>query len=327
MSSISTSSTACSASRPSEGLLPGILSILCAVLLLSLSDALVKLVSDRLGLFQILLLRSAFAMGALLAFAVVSGRKAELTISAKRWVGVRSLCLCAMWVAYYAALPALDLPIAAAAYYTAPIWMALGGWLCLGHRLNGAAWLSLGIGFGGACLALQPRPGMVSPWIVLPLLAAIAYATAGLVTHRRCKDEKPLAMAFHLNASLTLVGGTGVAITSLLLSPMQSAPFHRFLLTPWQPLDAALLLIIAGLGILIAAVTILVAKAYQSPRPALIGVFDNAYLGFAGLWSFTLFGVVPQGLALVGLALIACAGAGAALSMRGRASSAKKRLT
>ena len=154
---------------------------------------------------------------------------------------------------------------------------------------------------------------MVSPWIVLPLLAAIAYATAGLVTHRRCKDEKPLAMAFHLNASLTLVGGTGVAITSLLLSPMQSAPFHRFLLTPWQPLDAALLLIIAGLGILIAAVTILVAKAYQSPRPALIGVFDNAYLGFAGLWSFTLFGVVPQGLALVGLALIACAGAGAAV--------------
>lgn len=327
MASISTSPAPRSAAGLPTGSVKGILSILCAVFLLSLSDALVKLVSDRVGLFQILFLRSSFAMGALVAFAVLSGRLAELSIRAKRWVGLRSLCLCAMWVAYYAALPALDLPIAAAAYYTAPIWMALGGWLCLSQRLNGATWIALGVGFCGACLALKPMPGMVSPSIVLPILAAIAYAAAGLITHQRCAAERPLAMAFHLNASLAIVGGLGLALTSVFSSKISAEPVHQFLRTPWQSLDAMLLATMAGLGLLIAAITILVARAYQSPRPALIGVFDNAYLGFAGLWSFVLFGVVPDGPGLVGIVLIACAGAGAALSMRRQKPDPKRAIT
>ena len=50
------------------------------------------------------------------------------------------------------------------------------------------------------------------------------------------------------------------------------------------------------------------AIAYQNGPPAIIGVFDFAYVGFAVVWGLIFFAEVPDALTLAGIALIVVAG-------------------
>ena len=52
------------------------------------------------------------------------------------WVTLRSLMLTFMWVAYYAALPHLALGMAAATYYTLPIFITLFAAVFLGDKIG-----------------------------------------------------------------------------------------------------------------------------------------------------------------------------------------------
>ena len=82
--------------------------------MLSFGDALVTLPSSSFVLWQIFVLRSAMALLALMVawqagfLRLVAGARDVF------WGLVRSLLLVAMWVSYYAALPHLDLALAAA---------------------------------------------------------------------------------------------------------------------------------------------------------------------------------------------------------------------
>ena len=101
--------------------LAGILAISGAVLLLSLSDALVKLFSDAVSLGQVLVLRSAVATVILaIVLRLTTGRGGRF-FAANPWVWARSFSLAFMWGATTRPLPFLSFSLAAACYYTSPI--------------------------------------------------------------------------------------------------------------------------------------------------------------------------------------------------------------
>ena len=50
------------------------------------------------------------------------------------------------------------------------------------------------------------------------------------------------------------------------------------------------------------------AIAYQNGPPAVVGVFDFAYVGFAVIWGAVFFAEIPDGITLAGMALIVFAG-------------------
>ena len=57
--------------------------------------------------------------------------------------------------------------------------------------------------------------------------------------------------------------------------------------------------------------------AYQVAPAALIGTFDYSYVVFAVVWSYVLFAERPDAAAIVGLVLIAAAGASGRGAVRG----------
>ena len=107
--------------------------ILLAVLGLSLGDAVIKSLSAGFPLWQLYVLRSLLALPLLLVAARL--RRARRPVS-PGWVTLRSLLLCTMWIAYYAALPHLPLSAAAAAYYTSPLFITLFAGLFAGERVG-----------------------------------------------------------------------------------------------------------------------------------------------------------------------------------------------
>ncbi|AJY46991.1 DMT family transporter [Martelella endophytica] len=280
--------------------LQGTASIVLAVFLLSLSDALVKDAGARFGLAQIILLRSLVATVMIAATLVVIGGPAALRLRCSLWVWARSLSLAAMWLCYYAALPSTPFALAAVCYYTSPIWMALMTRI-LGTHTGKKGWTAVTLSMAGAFLAVGPRMGALPVTLFLPLAAAAFYALAGVITWNRCQKETAGALALNLNLCLGLLASGGI----LALAIMHPSENQGFVFAIWPDLRGADWGLAIILGCLLAVITTLVARAYRLAPTPLIGVFDTAYLGFAAFWSVVFFDAVPTTPEGIGIALIA----------------------
>ena len=279
--------------------------ILGTVLTLSLNDALIKEVSADLVLWQIFVLRSLCALPLLLIVLRMRYRGTALLPRAPAWTAARSLMLVFMWVAYYASLPHLQLSTAAASYYTLPIFITLFSALFTGEKVGGLGWLAVGLGFCGVGLVLKPVAADFNLYALLPLLSAMLYALAMILTRTKCRSEHPLILSAALNLGFIAVGLLATLSGVVFASPALAA---SFLSTDWAPMAGgeALAILLLTLAVLVASIG--TAVAYQSGPSSVVATFDFAYVGFAVVWGFVFFAEVPDAMSLLGIVLIVVAG-------------------
>lgn len=286
----------------------GVTLIIVASLLLSGGDALVKYASASFSLWQLYVARSLIALPILVVLLLRGGPPATLVPTSPTWVLARSMLLVLMWVAYYAALPVMSLSVAAVAFYTSPLFTALFAALLLGEPVTRRGWAAIAVGFAGVLVILRPDAGGLSAAILLPILAAVFYALSGIVTRGRCVAERALVLSLGLNLCLVAVGALAIGALMLWQLDLATVSAYPFLLDPWLPMGSRAWIIIAVLAVLMVAASTAVARAYQLAPSALIGTFGYAYLIFAVLWGFLLFGEVPDGATITGMVLITAAG-------------------
>ncbi len=278
--------------------------IVVTVFALSLGDALIKLTSNQFVIWQIFVIRSAIAIPCLLLYMVLASRASLQRPGAIGWIIIRSLLLVTMWVSYYIALPHLALSVAAAVYYTLPIFITLFSAVIVGDRISRLGWVAVVLGFGGVCLILKPQTDDFNWYALLPLLSAILYALAMILTRSKCRIEHPLMLSLALNICFVC---TGVLATAVIVTiPDESR--QGFLLASWAELGFMQWLSMGLLAIVILVGSIGAAIAYQNGPSSVIGTFDFAYVGFAVLWGLILFDEIPDTLSVLGMALIVCAG-------------------
>ncbi|NPD15784.1 DMT family transporter [Xinfangfangia sp. D13-10-4-6] len=278
--------------------------ILPTVLALSLGDALIKMTSGSFVIWQIFVIRSLIVIPVLLGVLATKARGGLRRSDALGWAVLRSLMLVGMWICYYLSLPELTLSAAAAAYYTLPIFITLLSAVFVGDRITQGGRAAVFIGFLGVLLILRPEAGDFNAYAILPLISAMLYAGAMILTRTRCRQQDPLVLSLALNIGFVVVGGLAAAI--ILLLPVTAR--QGFLLAPWAGMEPSEWL---SMGLLAAAIligSIGTAIAYQNGPPAMIGAFDFAYVGFAVLWGLAFFAEVPDMLSLFGMLLIVGAG-------------------
>lgn len=284
----------------------GIMLIVGAVFLLALTDALVKYLSDSMSLWQLYVIASLLSLPVLGGLLIgTSGPRP--CVKSLRWVAIRSLLLLFMWIAYYAALPLIPLSVAAVAIYTTPLFIALLAAFSAGERLSWQAWVGIICGFLGVLVVLRPGEDTFTPATLLPVLAAIFYALAMMITRRHCQREHPLILTLGLNLAFLTAG----IVFSALVATGATAQLEErtpFLFAHWQPLDISDFLLIAAYTLLLIIVNSGVARAYQIAPLALIGTFDYAYLIFASAWGYLLFNEIPDAMTWLGMGMILTAG-------------------
>lgn len=278
--------------------------IIFTVLALSLGDALIKFTSGEFVIWQIFVLRSLLVLPVLFVYLRVKSPDAFTIPPALGWVIFRSLMLVGMWVAYYLALPHLNLSVAAAAYYTLPIFITLFSAAIVGDRISSLGWAAVIVGFLGVLLILRPKTGDFNLFALLPLISAVLYALAMILTRTKCREVNPLMLAIALNIAFVVVG----TLAALSISAFASEARAGFLLAPWAAMGRSEWVSIGLLACAILVGSIGTAIAYQNGPPSMVGVFDFAYVGFALIWSFVFFSEVPDMLSLVGIVLIVVAG-------------------
>lgn len=273
-----------------------VIAITLSVAALSLGDAVIKGTGLSLPLWQMFIARSALVVPVLW---LLIRRRGPVVLSNPFWPLLRSALLVAMWLSYYASLSLMPLSLAAAAYYSGPLFILALAAVASQRWPSGRAMIAVGCGFVGVWLIVRPDTSGFAPGTLLPVVAAVLYACAMVLTSAKCRDDDPLVLALLLNAMFV---GSGAFLG--LFSGLDGS----LILGPWQPLDMHLLATIVALAGLILIGSVGAAIAYQNGPPATVAAFDYSYLAFSLVWGGLFFGELPATMGLVGIALIIAAG-------------------
>ena len=280
--------------------------ILASVATMAFADAVVKLVSADLTVWQVFAARSLFAIPCLMALAYASG--SGLRPRDLKWVMLRSMLLVLTWLAFYASLPVLNLSVAAIAVYTNPILTALLSAALISERVTGRQWIGVLVGFIGVAVILKPGSDAFSWYVGLPLLAAAFYSLAMILTRSKCQDEGPVALALALHGAFFVTGLLATGVLDLAATGSEAVAAYPFLLGGWAPMGWREWGLMALLGALSAAFFLGVARAYQIAPPQIIATFDYGYLVSAAVWGFVFFSETPDPATILGMILITAAG-------------------
>lgn len=280
--------------------------ILASVVTMAFADAVVKLVSADLTIWQIFAARSLAAVTLLLILLRVLG----IALLPRRlgWVLLRSTLLVLAWISFYASLPVIPLSAAAAAAYTGPIMIALLSAALLKEPVTPLQWAGVLLGFLGVAAIVQPGTDAFSWFTILPLLCAAFYALAMVLTRSKCRDEAPLALGLALHVCFVATGLIATALLMLAALKGETKSAFPFLLGDWSPMGIGEWSVMLLLGILSAAYFAGVARAYQIAPPQIIATFDYAYLISAAVWGYVFFAETPGPLTIGGMILISFAG-------------------
>lgn len=275
---------------------------------LSLGDALIKQQSVSFVLWQIFVVRSAILIPFLIYLVRIYRGADPIMPRHFGWTLLRSMILVIMWVFYFAALPHIEFAVAAAAFYTLPIFITLFAALFLGERISLIGWLAVVTGFAGTLLILQPQADDFNAWTLLPLVSAVLYAVAMILTRSQCRGEKPTVLSLWMNICFVGVGALALLLLSLWNPADDSVALNPFLFGPWTPMgrDEWRTMGILAIAILVGSVG--AALAYQKGPASLVSIFDFSYVGFAVVWGYLMFAEVPANLVMLGILMIVAAG-------------------
>ena len=275
---------------------------------LSLGDALIKQQSASFLLWQIFVVRSAILLPFLIYLVRIYSCADPIMPRQLGWTLLRSMVLVIMWVFYFAALPHIEFAVAAAAFYTLPIFITLFAALFLGETISPRGWLAVTLGFVGTLLILQPQADDFNVWTLLPLVSAVLYAVAMILTRSKCRGEKPTVLSLWMNICFIGVGALAMLCLALWNPTASTIALNPFLFGAWTPMGLAEWRTMGILAIAILAGSIGAAIAYQKGPASTVAIFDFSYVGFAAILGYLMFAEIPGTPVAVGILMIVAAG-------------------
>ena len=213
---------------------------------------------------------------------------------------LRGLMLVLSSVVFVLALNHMQIAEVASIVFLAPIIVALAGGPLLGERVPARTWIALAGGFGGVLLIIRPGGDAFTLWALLPLGCAFMFAGYQILTRRLAGHDDPITTLFYPGL-----------IACFAIPPA----FPGFFVVPTVPLHAALLVTVGVLG---AVGHFLLIRAHGLAPATLLSPFGYTQLLVVLALGWVVFGQLPDGVALTGIALIA--GSGLALILTARSS-------
>jgi drug/metabolite transporter (DMT)-like permease len=271
---------------PDRQNLRGILAMCAASALLTGNDALVKLASAGLPTGEIIFVRG--AIGSAIAGVVVSrmGLWPRLGRLVHWRVGARTAAEIGMTIAYLGALFRLPIGIVTTLIQAAPLAVAAASAAFLGERVGWRRWTAIGIGFIGVVIVLRPGLAGFDPYMLLALLSVALITVRDLVTR---------GMPRHIPVPLiaaVMLAGVGLAGAVLGLGE------------EWVRPSAAELATLAAAAALLTGGQVMVVLAIRGSDLSVVAPFRYTIVIYAMILGFLIWGDIPDGFTVAGVAVI-----------------------
>jgi drug/metabolite transporter (DMT)-like permease len=256
-----------------------------------LNDSFMKLALVDFPPYEVLALRGAFGVFWAVTFLAVMGDLFKLPMAFNRWVFLRGILEVGAILTYILALAKSTVGDVTAIFQTTPLLVILG--LVLIHREATTLKLMIlvALGFVGALMVAQPSSGATSPYLMFAFLTALFAALRDLAG-RRVSSEVPALAATLITIILVLIGAVIVGLSfETWVMPQQ----HNIL----QMVAASLAMMLGHMFIFL---------AYRHASAQAVAPFYYAFLLWAVVASYFIFGDVPNWLAISGMVLIIASG-------------------
>jgi drug/metabolite transporter (DMT)-like permease len=253
----------------------------------SLLAALVKFVSPRIPVFEIVLWRCVLALP-IMAW-LLKHRKVPLVATRLRLVAVRTLFGFVAMSLFFFSLSQLYLADAVLLAKMQPLWIAmLAPWL-LKERPSVSTLASVVVSMLGVALILQPSLSLSATGAAAVVASALASAIAHLTIRRLSADDDPGVIVFNFMAG-----------TALLALPL-AAP--TAVIPCW--IDA---LALTGIAVLATMGQVLLTRAYAVEEAPVVAAAGYASVVFGVLWGLLFWSEVPTALTWIGGVLLVVSG-------------------
>lgn len=267
----------------------GIAAMLAAALLLTLNDAITKVLTETYSVGQVIAFRQAFAMLVILAYIHWITGWGAIRVSNRAGLALRALCFVASTVLIVLGFSLLPLALVTAIAFSSPIFVAALSHLFLGETVGPRRWLAVGAGFAGVLVIVRPGGAGFEAALIVPVLAALTSAFRDTVTRHLSRSDTSVAILFW---SMIAV----IAVASLTA------------LAGWKPVTPAALAWLAGCGVLNAAAHFLMIDSLRLGDASLVSPFRYTSMVWAAVLGFLIWGHLPDLWTVLGAAVIIAGG-------------------
>lgn len=263
-------------------------------------DATAKYLAQDYPVPQVLWARFSFH---LVFVALFLGTRLSVTLRSRRpgLQLLRSFLMLVTTGMFFFAVGSLPLADVVAIMFVGPLFVTALSVPLLGDYVGPRRWAAVAVGFLGALLVVRPGSGIMQGLAVLPVLAAFSHALYTITTRKLANHDRPMTTLFYTAA-------LGAVVTTAIV------PFF------WVTPDVTGWLLMALLGVFGAAGHLTLIKALGYASPVVVAPLSYASLVWSIGMGFALFGDLPDGMTLLGAAVIA--GSGLYVFHRERARSA-----
>lgn len=278
---------------------------LAAVMCFSVNDVAIKFLSGGYALHQVVFIRALVALVAFfcLVMPFVGGLSVLRTRRPLMHL-LRGLCVVAANMCLFLGLAALPIADATAIFFVSPLIITLFSVIFLRESVGPRRWAAIAVGFVGVLVIVKPGTAAFQGAALLPVAAAVLYATLHMLTRRIGGTESAPTMAVHIQFTFLLAS----ALIGLGLGDGRFAgsghPSLEFLFRAWNWPATADYPILIAIGITGLFGGLFISQAYRLSEAAFAAPFEYAAMPLAILWGITVFGTWPDATAWIGIALI-----------------------
>ncbi|MCY4450839.1 MAG: DMT family transporter [Immundisolibacterales bacterium] len=299
--------------RPAHNPRLGIAFICLGMMAITVNDSILKQFSDRYPLHEIVFVRAAVAMLFSLAVLRFEGGLRALRTRRPGAHIARALCMVVANMSFFGALAAIPLADATALFFVAPLFITLLSIPFLGERVGIRRFSAVAVGFVGVLVVLRPAgefgQAVDRLILLLPVVAALAYAAMQILTRRLRASAPASAMAVYIQGTLIAVSiGFFVAAGDGRYAAGLESKSALFLLRAWTWPTPEHWLWFVLLGGLSAFIAYAVTQAYRLSDAATLAPFEYIALPMAIALGWLVFDHLPDVWVLLGCALIAGSG-------------------
>ncbi len=287
----------------------GILCLFCALVFLTVSDAIIKWLSPFYPLHELTVVKSVIALALIVLFARLFGGLSQLKTKRPWFQLLRGFMLALSDAFYFLGLAVMPMATAIALFFCAPLFVCLIAKLFLGETVGLIRWLAIAVGLAGVAVIALPSGDVGFTWnILFPVLSALTYAFMVIMTRKLALSDSAGSMSVYILVSFISLS----VVSGLLIGKGQFNVFDaaalEFLLRAWHWPDFSVYQLLMICGIATAVGIYLLSQSYRIAHASVVAPFEYISLPLAIGAGYLLWGELPDLLDYIGSALIIVSG-------------------
>jgi drug/metabolite transporter (DMT)-like permease len=280
-----------------------------AMVMFSLNDVAMKVLSDGYALHQLVLIRS--LVGLSVVVCIMVPLNGSLAILRTRRLGMhilRASCVVFANLCFFLGLAALPLADTVAIFFISPFLITIASVIFLEEVVGSRRWSAIAVGMVGVLIVLRPGTDTFQVASILPLAAAFGYAGLHIMTRFLRETENAVSMTFYIQIVFIVV----CVVFGLFFGDgkfaQQSNVSLAFLFREWQVPTFGDLPVMLVLGIFASIGGYCISQAYRLGEAAIVAPVEYLAMPLGIALGVLVFGTWPDAVAWLGIGLILSSG-------------------